>query len=81
MSRDGSKHEDDATFRRCNRIPYSAAIRLFVRVYGRRPEIRSIYLRNGMAEGHWIPNCRYGNRFRPSRQNSYRKPIRTKRGA
>jgi len=42
-------------FRLCNRIPYRAAIRLFVRSFQRWPEIRSIYLRHGLVEGEWIP--------------------------
>ena len=42
-------------FRYCNRIPYAAALRVFVRCFKTRPEIRSIYVRHGLAQGEWIP--------------------------
>jgi len=41
--------------RHVNRIPYWAAIRVFVSIFRRRPEIASIYLSHGLAGQDWIP--------------------------
>jgi hypothetical protein len=42
-------------FSRCNRMPYALAIRALVETFRKLPEIRGIYLRNGLVAGQWIP--------------------------
>jgi hypothetical protein len=42
-------------FNHINLTPYRAAVRAFVYALGRRPEVRSIYLRRGLKPGGWIP--------------------------
>jgi hypothetical protein len=41
-------------FSSLNKTPYYLAIRIFVEACRRFPEIRSVYLRSGLAEGHWL---------------------------
>jgi len=41
--------------RQCNRLPYAAALRLFVVAFRRHREIASIYLSHGLAGNEWIP--------------------------
>lgn len=42
-------------FTHCNRWPYYAAMRALQAAVRSRPEIRSVYARNGFANGTWIP--------------------------
>src|SRR5579871_5621329 len=39
----------------CNRLPYSAAVRLFLHAVRDRREIASVYLRHGMTGSQWTP--------------------------
>lgn len=38
-----------------NKTPYYLAILVFIRVFKKFPEIKSIYLRHGLIEANWIP--------------------------
>jgi predicted nucleotidyltransferase len=42
-------------FSSLNKVPYRAAIKTFVKVCESFPEIKTIYLRGGLSEGHFIP--------------------------
>jgi hypothetical protein len=42
-------------FSTLNKIPYYIAIKGFVQVCKRFPEIKSAYLRHGLTEGNWVP--------------------------
>jgi hypothetical protein len=42
-------------FSTLNKIPYYIAIKAFVQVCKRFPEIKSTYLRHGLTEGNWVP--------------------------
>jgi predicted nucleotidyltransferase len=42
-------------FSTLNKTPYYFAIRIFVEACRRFPGIRAVYLRSGLAEGHWSP--------------------------
>jgi hypothetical protein len=42
-------------FSTLNKMPYYIAIKGFIQICKRFPEIKSIYLRHGLAEGNWVP--------------------------
>jgi len=42
-------------FSRLNRLPYYLAIQAFVQLCKRFPAIKSVYLRHGLTEAHWVP--------------------------
>jgi hypothetical protein len=42
-------------FSTMNGLPYYLAIKAFVRLCNRFPEIKSVYLRSGLVEGNWVP--------------------------
>jgi hypothetical protein len=42
-------------FSTLNKMPYYIAIKAFVRLCKRFPEIKSIYLRHGLTEANWVP--------------------------
>ena len=42
-------------FTTLNKTPYYFAIRIFVEACEKFPAIRAVYLRSGLAEGHWSP--------------------------
>lgn len=42
-------------FSSLNKMPYYLAIKAFIRLCKRFPEIKSIYLRHGLTEENWIP--------------------------
>jgi hypothetical protein len=42
-------------FSNLNKVPYDLAVKAFVRLSKRFPQIKSVYLRHGLTEENWIP--------------------------